>query len=460
MNRLKKFLAGLLSTVLLLIGCSREAEVETFRSAGDSWIVGFGRAEITTDLENDGTLYIAGYNQGWEPSGILDQSTVWAVWLETGDESTLLIGVDCIALANDTVQKIRERVAGLDSTSVNVYATHDHAGVDTLGLWGPLMVDGKNDAYMEKLLNACTIAAEAAAVDRKEGELRFGSIGTDPAMLRDSREPIVFDSNLYQLRFVPKDGGAGIRLYLYGAHAESLRGDNTMLSRDFPGVLCDTVEKKTGDRAAFMPGAIGGLIMTRVLTQPVEHNVVKTGEVLAEYALSITPEEETVVEPTLVHGRTEFTVPLDNAGFMYYKFLGILDKEVERADSATGYALRSEMTVLQLGHLTFALIPGEIFPELVWGGARSPGLAEDPPLLSDIAAAYGADDLLVIGLANDELGYIVPPSDFLVNGEAPYLVRITDKYGEDHYEETNSVGPRCAATIAENFEKILNAMAR
>ena len=143
---------------------------------------------------------------------------------------------------------------------------------------------------------------------------------------------------------------------------------------------------------------------------------------------------------------------------MFYKFLGILDKKVERAESATGYALWSEMTVLRLGELTLALIPGEIFPELVWGGAREPGLAEDPPLLCDIAEEYGAGKLLVVGLANDELGYIVPPSDFLVNETAPYLDRIEDQYGEDHYEETNSVGPECAVVIAETFEALMRAV--
>ena len=62
----------------------------------------------------------------------------------------------------------------------------------------------------------------------------------------------------------------------------------------------------------------------------------------------------------------------------------------------------------------------------------------------------------MIGLANDEIGYIVPPSDFLVNPEMPYLEKITDHTGENHYEETNSVGPLCAEIIAETWEALLN----
>ena len=458
MRYLKKLLAVFAAVLLLLSGCGKKTGPEVFRSSGDSWTVGFGRAEINVTDDERKELYIAGYNQGWTPVGIYDQSTAWAVWLQAGEESTLLIGVDCVALSSAHVEMIRERTEHLGSSSVNVYATHSHAGADTLGLWGPLMVDGKNDAYMEKLIDACAQAAQAASADKKTGELRFGTAKGETDFLRDSRDPQAFDPDLHQLRFVPDDGGAGVRLYIYGAHAESLRGDNMMLSRDFPGLLCDLVEEKTGDRAAFMPGAIGGLIMTREIASPASLNMDMTGRKLAEYAFSIDPEEETVIGPEMVHGRMEFSVPLDNVGFMYFKFLGILDKEVERAESATGYALWSEMTVLRLGDLTLALIPGEIFPELVWGGARSPGLAEDPPLLADIAAKYSGGKLFVVGLANDELGYIVPPSDFLVHETAPYLQKITDKYGENHYEETNSVGPECAALIAETFEKILQKM--
>ena len=41
--------------------------------------------------------------------------------------------------------------------------------------------------------------------------------------------------------------------------------------------------------------------------------------------------------------------------------------------------------------------------------------------------------MLIAGLANDEIGYIVPPSDFLLNEELPYLERTMDYKCEDHY---------------------------
>ena len=57
-----------------------------------------------------------------------------------------------------------------------------------------------------------------------------------------------------------------------------------------------------------------------------------------------------------------------------------------------------------------------IFPELVFGGALSAeesgtgnGPEVNPDLLCDIT---GDKDILIFGLANDELGYVLPPNDF------------------------------------------------
>lgn len=45
-----------------------------------------------------------------------------------------------------------------------------------------------------------------------------------------------------------------------------------------------------------------------------------------------------------------------------------------------------------------------------------------------------------------------------MNQSRPYLERRTDMWGEDHYEETNSVGPACAEKIAEAFADALQQL--
>lgn len=475
-----------LLAVFLIYFKNTKQEVTVFHSGGQSaqWCMGFGRQAIDVPEDSEQPLYIAGYNSGAKISGVLDLCCAQAVWMDTGDDGILLIGVDCVGLNRTTIQTIRQRLEDFceetGCIAVNIYSTHTHAGVDTLGLWGPTLVDGKNDDYSANLIEAAVTAAKQAYENRTAGSLYMGYAETEN-MLRDSRDPQVYDPNLYQIRFEPDAGSAaaaddaasgatpdnsyadtGIRMFLYGAHAESLRSSNPFVSRDYPGVLGDLVEEATGDVCMYMPGAVGGLIMTKEFITPYTLNLELTGQMLAEYALSITPESEKELDPVLSFASAEFAAPLDNTGFLFYKFLGILDNDASRNyDSATGYELESEMALLKLGDTLFCLMPGEIFPELVWGGEYGDANPEgvNPEPLADIASAYGFDQLLVIGLANDELGYIVPPSDFLLNEDAPYLEKTMDYKGENHYEETNSVGPETANVIAEVFQRLCAALA-
>ena len=77
--------------------------------------------------------------------------------------------------------------------------------------------------------------------------------------------------------------------------------------------------------------------------------------------------------------------------------------------------IHSELGALTIGSVTLALIPGEIFPELVSGRGLGEG---DPKALAQIAAEHGAEKLLVLGLCNDELGYIVPPERHIAQRRA------------------------------------------
>ena len=471
--RFKKTAALLLALLLLtLCGCEPRAmwpaETVNFESGENAkWHFGFGRAQIIPDETSEEPLYIAGYNTAMEITDVLDYCEARAAWIDNGGKGLLLIGIDCIALDSGVVETIRKSLSNMENcASIHVYATHTHAGADTLGLWGPTAVDGKNSAYMERLIEAAKAAGHAAAKDRKAGKLYYGAVETDAEdMLRDSRIPDVFDANLHQLRFESENGERGLRMFFYTAHAESLRSVNSKLSRDYPGLLCDTVSEKTGDDTMFMPGAVGGLLMTREFVPTgmqslAEENLRITGEKIAAYALSIQPENERELAPKLALSTAYFEVPLDNTGFLLFRFLGILSNRAAKGKGATGYKVETELSVLQLGDVTAALIPGEIFPELVYGGAYGDANKDgiNPTPLCEIANEYGAGTLLVIGLANDELGYIVPPSDFLLNEDMPYIEKTMDYKGENHYEETNSVGPQCAGIIAEAFYAAMAAL--
>ncbi len=462
MTRKQRIGSLLTAFLFLLAGCAAPMAANG-PEADARWHAGFGSREIALP-EDDRPLYIAGYHNGWQVSEVRDLCRASALWLDAGGKGTLLISVDCVGLGSDTVARIREALQPVlagKACSIHVIATHDHAGPDTLGLWAPIGADGKHPVYMQNLADACGGAAGDALADRQPGHLYRADVKT-VNMLRDSRAPFIQDETLHLLRFAPDGGGPGIRLVSYGAHAESLRGNNTRLSRDYPGVLCDRITERTGDRALFLPGAVGGLVMTEELVRPFseEANLVQTGTLLADRALSAAEERE--LEPFLDDRSVEFTVPLDNTAFLLYKFLGILgNKPVRSSEGSTGYALESTLSVVRLGGTALLLVPGEIFPELVFGGSREKPAhpeIENPEPLASILARHGLNDFFMVVLADDELGYIVTPNDFLTHDKAPYLTNASSDYAIRHYEETNSVGPLCAVKLAEALEDLLKTI--
>jgi hypothetical protein len=96
--------------------------------------------------------------------------------------------------------------------------------------------------------------------------------------------------------------------------------------------------------------------------------------------------------------------------------------------------LHSEVNLLQIGPVWLVTVPGELFPKL--------GLA-----LKDRLRKAGAAWAGVIGLANDELGYILPEEDFRypLNPLRP----------GNHYEETNSVGKAIGPAVIAAVEDLL-----
>ena len=176
MKNWKRFVSALIFATLLCGIAPGAIAQET----SPCWNVGFARRQIALPENSAEPLYIAGYNSAWEIEGVLDLCEARAVWLDAGQGGVLLIGIDCIALDSGTVGQIRAAIGEIPGCiAINVYATHTHAGPDTLGLWGPEGVDGKNESYMDNLTDAAVQAARAAYAARTAGTLSYGAAKTE-----------------------------------------------------------------------------------------------------------------------------------------------------------------------------------------------------------------------------------------------------------------------------------------
>lgn len=165
-------------------------------------------------------------------------------------------------------------------------------------------------------------------------------------------------------------------------------------------------------------------------------------------------------------------VPLANPGYRQGRALGVLTREafawIGRSDSAGArlpdtqvegdIALETEVTYLRAGDLHIAGIPGELYPELVYGEYQSPAEpnadfpdAQTEPSVMNILAG---EKVLILGMANDEIGYIIPKRQW--DDVAPFAYGRSEK----QYGEVNSVGPEVAPILMRALQQRVRETSR
>ena len=144
-----------------------------------------------------------------------------------------------------------------------------------------------------------------------------------------------------------------------------------------------------------------------------------------------------------------FLLPFSNKMFRLGAVAGILNRGMTKK-----WQVRTEIAAWKIGPASFLSIPGEIYPEIVNGGIEAPEgrdfsiqPLEIPPLREKMTGKYK----FVFGMANDELGYIIPKSEW--DNEAPWIYGEKELYGEE-----NSLGPETAPIIYKTASELLNTL--
>ncbi len=443
--------------------------------AAEKFTIGFHKEIMLPDDIDKKKYYIAGYGENNPAKGVIDPQYAHAVWIDDNTQrgGILLISLDVVGLLNKDVNKIRELLKGFSAQTccryIGVMSTHNHAGIDTMGIWGRLPFSGKDEKFMNILFEAVVKCAFEAYENRKSGDLYLGEIEV-PDMQEDIRTPIVYSKTLTRFRFVPEDNSKEIWMLNFASHSESLQGCNHLVSADFPCYLREKIRNTTGAETFYGVGAIGGMISMDIPDEKQlrsEHRLIEStrniGYKLADYAMSIDNDKK--LQPLVNFARKEFYADVENPVLTIACDIGILTADkFTRADAPNYWCLKSEITYLEIGGKKILFLPGEIFPELVFGGALSAdesatgkGSEFNPKLICNIVED---EKILVFGLANDELGYILPPNDFILNEKSPYIDNARDRHDRRHYEETNSMGPKTAQVIADTVEEIYKSIKR
>ncbi len=459
--------------------------------------------------EGDGQfqgMWLAGFGNSRAMNGIGDPIWARVTWLEQGQTSLGIVSIDVVGWFYDEVLELRAAVKEeLDLDHVIVSSTHVHEAPDTMGQWGqdayrsgvnPTFQAGIHAGIRQGLAAAkeSAVPADVYAGSYAIGHDEWEGTGVNNVNL-DTRDPNITDETVRTVRFTATGTQDTLGVWInFPNHPEASGSDNLMLSSDFAHTLRTTVEEGAeqgpegalagaGGVAIYIQGACGGM-MTPLRNDVIdldgtlhtEHGLEKAyaaGRVTGYVALQAIGSEALVEEPLLSFRARDLFIPVENTIFHLALNAGVFDRQGYNYDPEVLISeynrpdLLTEVSSFELGSISGITLPGELLPELAIGGYDGshtgpvePIVQEDNPNPPDLAAAPAGpylldrlegDHTLLFGLANDEIGYIVPDYNYKLDEGSPYW----DEPDGDHYEETNSVGPQARGLLEDALVNLL-----
>jgi len=392
-----------------------------------SFSLGFAQQIITPSL--DRPVYLAGFGQNRVAQGIHDDLYIRALALTLGETRLVLAALDLLGLSRAHCLEVEQRVNQVvPGSRVILACTHTHHAPDPIGLWGPdQTTSGVDTAYIAAVKDKAVSAISAALRETQPAHLRAVSVRA-PGVAKNARDPQIVDDELTCLQLCAPDTGKILTtMLIFPCHPEALWEMNPLITSDYPYSLRREIEAVTGAPCLFFSGALGGMMTPDVKDHSFEE-AEAMGKTLAQAALKALAGAQVGAVEKLEHACREYAIPMTNPLFAMAMEAGLL------ADALTGAGeIVTEANLLKIGPAWLATVPGELLPKL--------GLETKARL-----RAAGAGVPAVIGLANDELGYILPQEEF-VYPENPFEPG-------DHYEETMSIGPEAGPRLMEAMRRL------
>lgn len=437
------------------------------------WSLGYSNASLLTGKEVGGGDYYVGGSLSIPKklaTAQYDDQKVRTVAVSDGRGITIFSSLDAYGMALTDVRAIRAKFAeiakqkGYDITAINISALHQHCCVDTFGMNGDLVSalftssfrnlfglevpSGQNKDFMDNLYKVVINSMVEAVENMEEGKLYYGSIDVSE-LIYDKRDPKVFDPNLNRFRFVPDNKESQETWMLNaGIHCVGMGAAGTVLSGDYPYAMEKYINENANANYFYIEGAelaitleTDGIEFDEELAAKYGDRYARTvayGNVIGAKACAIDKSSEKEVEPILNIKFNEVFIPINNNILKLAAKGGLLLNKVVR----DGFKL---LVVSEIGYAEFgkdyavAVVPGELAPEIAFGGADTAetswiGKDWEYPSFDEVT---GNRKLLVFGLTNDQVGYI-----------------LTDNNWHSFFtenEEIVSAGSKAGSTITQAF---------
>lgn len=343
--------------------------------------VGAGEADITPDTQQ----YLGGFDLNRRSVGVHSPLKVRVMVLAMGGEKIALIGIDNLGLQRGDVEWIKSGLYGFTNGNVFISSSHTHAGPDLVGLWGYwFLTSGRDRDYLAKVRRGVIAAVREAEAGLRPARLLRGTANLPrEGLVRNSNRRGVFDRRMTVIQAVDVETGAPIASLLHlGCHPEALRRSNLKISADFVGDLCDRWRDAGLGQPVFINGALGAMVAPRMHG---EAKLVEMGAALFAIGKRALASAQQVPVTDIEVARQDVYLPMRSLSLSVARQFMLIQRDVFEG------SLRTTVGYLRIGDIEVVALPGE--PE--------------PGFVQRIRALSHRPDLLIFGLTDDEVGYIM-----------------------------------------------------
>ena len=331
---------------------------------------------------------------------------------------------------------------------------------------------------MDQLKTAFINSLKIAVDNLEPAEMSLALIPTNPLTpIIDTRKRFVIDDDIRAILFNRPDGSIIGSLINFGIHVELVWDKNLELTADVAGYLRrgisegiyykeQLVKAGLGGTTLWLTGNIGGLmtsgptdpiydpVLKKTLTKPSHAKARAYGYSLANSVIEAfqAGDFKQSPKPSIAIHSTEIELGIENFMLSLGTMLGVIDSDPKFSLMPPFVRYLSEVAFIQIGDASITGIPGELYPEIAVGGIENPIGADyviAPQEVPHLRSQFSDKLNLMVNLANDSIGYIIPKSEW--DEDAPWI------YGEkeETYGEVVSLGPNTAPVVHENLLELI-----
>lgn len=374
--------------------------------------IGFAEKIITPPV---GTP-MGGYGGRIEPAkGVHDDLFCSVVVFSNEKNTATIVSCDLVGVDKKSVDELKQRL--LDNYSISpelvlVCATHTHSGPRNINLFGPAY-----KGYEKIYDDIFATISEALNVQQDcNAELYKGNIKEVGYNRREWDENSrIVDEEAIAIKVKNSDGKVIGIIYNYGCHPVVFPTENLNFSSDWPHFTRRELRKVYGQKITvlYLQGALGNVNPVNV---PFDGNKIpNTSKDVEEIGVKVAEGLSKILEGSshklgseILGKQEEVTLKADDPEKLE-DFTWTVQREVDGEPQVV-----TSLQVLNLGGVKLAGVPGELFAEL----GRT------------IKGKYTDGKIMVVGFANDYIGYIPTRAAFLAGGYEAMMMGLDENEGD------------------------------